>query len=78
MRGLRAAFPDTTEPTSSGFRARGADAAMEIDLVDAPPLTIALLSLPRLAVSIRFIDGDDAACAALLAHLDRYLHRGGG
>lgn len=78
LRGLRAAFPQTLEETADGFRARGDDAAMEIRLVETAPLSIALLTLPRLAVSIRFIAGDDAACSGLLAHLDRYLHRGGG
>lgn len=78
VRSLRAAFPDSLEERGNCYRVRDASAAMEIHLSPGPDRVIASLSLPTLVVVIRFIAGEGEACAALLAHLDRYLHRGGG
>jgi len=78
VRGLRAAFPGSLEGTGNLFRASEGGVTMEIEFSIGPTRRIALLALPTLAVTIRFPRGDAAACTALLAHLDRYLHRGGG
>lgn len=78
VRGLRAAFPHSLEGNGQLFRVSAGGATMQIQFSVGPTRRIALLALPTLAVTIRFPHGDDAACAALLAHLDRYLHRGGG
>ena len=78
VRALAAAFPDTLEQEGKRYRVHDASAAMELQISPGPDRNIASLSLPTLSVVIRFTAGDAAACAALLAHLDRYLHRGGG
>lgn len=78
VRALRAAFPDSLEESGNRYHARRASAAIEVQLSPGPDRIIASLSLPTLAVVIRFTAGETEACSALLAHLDRYLHRGGG
>lgn len=77
-RGLRAAFPDSLHVAGGRFLASRGNAALQIDVEDGPLRRIALLALPTLIVTLRFTAGDAAARAALLAHMDRYLHRGGG
>lgn len=78
QRALRAAFPGSLEEHGNRFVARGAVAAIEVEFSPGPDRVIASLRLSTLVVVIRFIAGETDACAALLAHLDRYLHRGGG
>ena len=51
---------------------------VEIDLQPQPPRRIALLTLPVLRVTFRFIDLDDARRVAFLTHFDHYTRRGGG
>jgi hypothetical protein len=43
-----------------------------------PERRIAAIRLPTLRVADRFIGGSDADRHALLARLDRAMHRGGG
>ncbi|MBL8450581.1 MAG: hypothetical protein JNM32_11780 [Dechloromonas sp.] len=78
VRALAAAFPGALEQEGNRYRVHDATAAMELQISPGPNRNIASLSLPTLAVIIRFTAGEAPACAALLAHLDRYLHRGGG
>lgn len=78
VRGLRAAFPDVHEEHGTLFRASDGQVTMEIEFSVGPIRRIALLALPTLSVILRFAGGDDAARSAMLGHLDRYLHRGGG
>jgi hypothetical protein len=42
------------------------------------PLRIALLCMPRLAVSFSFEGVDDATRQQVMRHFDLYTHRGGG
>jgi hypothetical protein len=76
--GLRNAFPTTLMGGPLLFRARGMGAALEIELMPGDARRIGGLTLPTLAVRIRFNDGDEQAQAALLAHMDRIMQRGGG
>jgi hypothetical protein len=76
--GLRNAFPEGLQGGPLAFRARRFGAAVEIELVPGPDRVIALLRLPTLKLRIRFTQGDAAARARLLAHMDLAMHRGGG
>lgn len=78
VRGLENAFPDGLSGGPLRFRARGVGAAVEITLTPLAPRLIGGLTLPTLAVRIRFTEGDADAQAALLAHMDRAMQRGGG
>jgi hypothetical protein len=51
---------------------------VEIDLQPLAPRRIALLCLPVLRVTFRFIDLDAAQRSAFLTHFDHYTRRGGG
>jgi hypothetical protein len=77
-RGLHLAFPGRVTEQVEVFRIDGDAAVMEISFKVGPPRIIALLNLPTLDVSIRFISGSPEAQQALLAHMDRAMHRGGG
>ena len=78
VRGVRTAFPGRVEERPGRLTIADDDNVIEIDFVPGPPHTIALLSLPTLRVTIRFAAGEHAAQAAMLAHMDRSMHRGGG
>lgn len=52
--------------------------SVEIDLQPLPPRRIALLALPVLRVTFRFIDLDAAERTVFLTHFDHYTRRGGG
>lgn len=72
--------PLTTESDGDGLRHRlDIDGGIvEIDLQPQPPRRIALLALPVLRVTFRFIDLDAARRLAFLTHFDHYTRRGGG
>lgn len=53
-------------------------ATVEISFTQAPPLTIALVSLPVLKVSFRFSGADAKARREFMAYFDLYTKRGGG
>lgn len=78
VRALRRAFPDLHEKHPGAYLARLGEVTLAIDFTVGPIRRIALLALPTLLVSLRFAGGDRALQTAMLEHLDRYLHRGGG
>ena len=78
VRGLESAFPGALTGGPLGFRAAGKGAAMEIELTRGADRRVGGLALPTLVVRIRFSGGDGEAQAALLAHMDRAMQRGGG
>ncbi len=51
---------------------------LEIEALVGPERRIALLRLPTLLVTYRFLSGSRAQQQALLQRLDRAMHRGGG
>lgn len=51
---------------------------VEIALSERPPRRIALVSLPVLGVTFRFVGLDAAARAGFLDYFDFYTRRGGG
>ena len=75
---LRAAAAGRIEGRASHYRIGWDDVMLEIDVVPGPERRIALLRLPTLRVTYRFVGGSEAAQRALLARLDRAMHRGGG
>jgi len=78
VHGLRLAFPQGVEEAGALLKVGDGDAAMEIALSPLPDRVIALLRLPRLQVSIRFVAGTPAQQRAMLARMDRAMQRGGG
>ncbi len=72
--------PMASEADGDGLRHRLAVAggAVEIDLQPLAPRRIALLNLPVLRVTFRFIDLDPAERLAFLTRFDHYTRRGGG
>ncbi|MHB1360737.1 MAG: hypothetical protein ACYCWC_14270 [Rhodocyclaceae bacterium] len=76
--GLLLAFPDCVSEDDGMLRVVAGPAAMEISLTPLAPRVIAALRLPNLRVSIRFTAGTAAEQQAMLARMDRAMHRGGG
>lgn len=76
--GLAQAFPHGVEEDGNCFRLSDGTTALEIELTPQPSRHIAALCLPVLRVAIRFTAGSPAQQQALLARLDRAMHRGGG
>jgi hypothetical protein len=76
--GLLLAFPDSVSEDDGMLRVVAGPAAMEICLTPLAPRVIASLRLPRLQVNIRFTAGTPAEQQAMLARMDRAMHRGGG
>jgi hypothetical protein len=76
--GLAFAFPQGVTEREGVFRVVHAGAAMEIGIAPLPPRVIALLSLPRLEVRIRFTAGTPEQQQVMLARMDRAMQRGGG
>jgi hypothetical protein len=52
--------------------------SVEITLAESPARRVALLTLPVLAVRLRFDGIDEAARQAFIDHFDLYTRRGGG
>jgi hypothetical protein len=78
LRGLHLAFPGGVSEDGGRIRAVFGPAAMEIVLTPLESRVIALMTLPRLKVSLRGTAGSDAEQAALLARMDLAMQRGGG
>ena len=76
--GLRNAFPTALSGGPRHFQVRADAVTMIIDLTPGEARRIGGLTLPTLTVEIRFLAGDRRAQAALLAHMDRAMQRGGG
>lgn len=76
--GLRAACPGEVSGGPLEFRVASRGVVLEIRIEPTAPRRIASLVLPRLHAHYRFTAGGVEAQAALLAHLDRAMQRGGG
>jgi hypothetical protein len=77
-RGLCLAFPGRVTECDGNLGITDGEAAMEIALEVMAPRVIALLKLPRLKVSLRMTAGSMEQRAAMLAHMDLAMRRGGG
>lgn len=77
-RGLRTAFPDAVQGGPEWFRATYEGTVMEVELTPRAPRVLGRLALPVLAVRIRFPVAGAGERAAMLARMDRAMHRGGG
>ncbi len=76
---LRAAFSEGVSELRTGqFSITDGETHIDIGLTPQPPRRIAALQLPQLQARIRFVAGTAESQAALLARLDRAMHRGGG
>ena len=78
-RGLRLAVPAGVSvcPPAS-LRVVRYGVVLEIELTAQPERRLGLFCLPVLQARYRFVAGDVPARAALLAHIDRAMQRGGG
>lgn len=75
---LKLAFPSGLSEQEGRLIVSIAGAALEITLTELAPRKLALLTLPRLEVRIRFTAGTDDQQLALRTHLERAMQRGGG
>jgi hypothetical protein len=75
---LRSAAAGGLDGAAPHYRVTGDGVQLEIDLAPGPERRIALLRLPTLRVTYRFTAGGAEQQRALLARLDRAMHRGGG
>ena len=66
------------ETTSTGYRAVDGSCTLEIDVEEQEPRRIALLTLPRCSVTLRFDGFSDEEQAAFLARFERIYQKGGG
>ena len=73
-------FPPASGASDAGVRHRIQVGAgmVQIDLLPQPPRRIALLALPVMLASFRFIDLDAAQREDFLTYFDHYTRRGGG
>ncbi len=77
-RGLRLAFPGAVAGGPRRFRATRNGIVMDAEWSPLPPRVIARLTLPVLAVTLRFPTAGAQERAEMLAWLDLVTHRGGG
>lgn len=77
-RALGLAFPAGVEEDGGVLRAGDGTSRVELRLEEGPPRVIANIRLPTLFVELRFSGGTEADQQALLACMDRAMHRGGG
>lgn len=78
-RELRLAWPQVQGSAAAGsFRLADAEVRLCIDLMQMPPRRLGRLEFPQLDVRYRFRGGSAGARRALLARLDRAMHKGGG
>ena len=78
-RSLHAAHPgavDTISPNS--YRLVEGDVVLEVTAQPLAPRRLGQFALPVLDVQFRFVSGDNAGRAALIARIDRAMQRGGG
>ena len=76
--GLLAACPGAVTGGPRDFEVASRGAVLRIRIEPTTPRRIASLELPRLQACFQFTAGTPEAQAALLAHLDRAMQRGGG
>ena len=60
------------------YRVHAGDVQLDVAIEPGPERRIALVRLPTLLATYSFTGGTAAAQRALLASLDRAMHRGGG
>jgi hypothetical protein len=77
-RGLDLAFPSRVTERDGILHVDNNHAVIEIALEIMTPRRIALLNMPRMKVSLRITAGSAEQRAAMLAHMDLAMHRGGG
>ena len=72
--------PLVSAPDGSGMRLQlqVESGTVEIDLQPQPPRRIALLTLPVLLVTFRFLELEQAQRLRFLTYFDHYTRRGGG
>lgn len=75
---LRNAAAGRIEGAAPAYRIADGEVRLDVDVEPGPERRIALIRLPTLRVTFRFDGGTRAAQEALLARLDRSMHRGGG
>jgi hypothetical protein len=75
---LRQAAGGSLECGTRTYHIVDGEVRLEVEVVPGPERRIALIRLPTLRVTYRFSGGSRAAQDALLARLDRAMHRGGG
>lgn len=75
---LRQAAPGCVQGRIPKYLVSDDDVRLQIEVEPGPERRIALMRLPTLIVTYRFTAGGRAAQEALLARLDRAMHRGGG
>jgi len=75
---LRQAGAERIDGTSPLYRIADGDVRLEIEIAIGPERRIGLIRLPTLIVTYRFTAGSPGSQEALLARLDRAMHRGGG
>jgi hypothetical protein len=75
---LRSAAAGCIHGEAPHYRIDAGTVRLEIDALVGPERRIALLRLPTLRVTYRFLSGSGEEQRALLARLDRAMHRGGG
>jgi hypothetical protein len=75
---LRQAAAGCIEGQAPTYLIKDGEVRLQIDIVPGAERRIALVRLPTLIVTYRFIAGSRGAQEALLARLDRAMHRGGG
>lgn len=78
LRELRLAFPSGIAVEGDVARVTSGDVSLRAEWRVGPPRQIANLRLPTLHVSLHFAGGTADARDALLARMDRAMHRGGG
>lgn len=78
-RSLRLALPEGVRALGDGrFAVTRHGVSLEIGLTRLPERRLGLFALPRLNARYCFASGSLPERAALLAHLDRSMQRGGG
>lgn len=75
---LRQAAGPRLEGSAPRYRIADGRVTLDVEFAPGPERRIALIRLPTLIVTYRFAGGTPAERDALLARLDRAMHRGGG
>lgn len=75
---LRQAAAGCLEGRFPSYRVEVGEVRLQIDIAPGAERRIALMRLPTLIVTYRFLTGSRVAQEALLTRLDRAMHRGGG
>lgn len=75
---LRQAGAERVDGALPLYRIADGDVRLEVEFAAGPERRIGLVRLATLIVTYRFTAGSPASQRALLARLDRAMHRGGG